>query len=380
MLRDDVQPISVDDHVIEPRDLFENHIDPKFRERAPRIVDRDGVEGWLWEDEFYPLSFQGNEQTRKFRAGESGRGDDLFARRYEDMIPAAYDVHERIRAMDEDGVWAELLFPTFPRFGGTQFLVAKDKDLALAMVRAWNDWMIDEWCAAYPGRFIPQTLVPLWDVPAAVAEIERCADKGSRAILFVENPHPLGLPSFPTQYWRPVFEACNETGLPLSMHIGTSATLLRPSPESTPSVGIALCGVNSMSALGDLIYSGTFNGLPNCRVALSEGGAGWVPYVLERLDYTWERSRYEGLQNDVPPSEVFAQHFWVCMIVDAYAIRNRDLIGVDKIMWEADFPHNDSNWPNSRKLLAEAFLDVPDDEAQRMAELNARELYRFPRS
>jgi predicted TIM-barrel fold metal-dependent hydrolase len=379
MLRDNVQPISVDDHVIEPRDLFAKHIDPKYREHAPRIVDRDGVEGWLWEDRFYPLSFQGNEQTRKFRAGEAGRGDDLFARRYEDMIPAAYDVHERIRAMDEDGVWAELLFPTFPRFGGTQFLDADDKDLALAMVRAWNDWMLDEWCAAYPERFVPQTLVPLWDVPASVTEIERCAEKGSRAILFVENPHPLGLPSFPTGHWRPIFEACNATGLPMSMHIGTSASLLRPSPESTPSVGIALCGVNSMSALGDMIFAGSFNGLPNCKVALSEGGAGWVPYVLERLDYTWDRSRYEGLKNTEQPSEVFAQHVWVCMIVDQYAIRNRDLIGIGKIMWEADFPHNDSNWPNSRKLLAEAMLDVPDDEARRIAEDNARELYQFPR-
>jgi predicted TIM-barrel fold metal-dependent hydrolase len=163
------------------------------------------------------------------------------------------------------------------------------------------------------------------------------------------------------------------------MHIGTSSGLLSPSPESTRSVGIALCGVNSMSALGDLIYSGTFNGLPNLRVALSEGGAGWVPYVLERLDYTWERSRYDNLQNDMRPSEVFAQHIWVCMIADNYAIRNRDLIGIDKIMWEADFPHNDSNWPNSRKMLVDALLDVPDDECERIAELNARELYRFPR-
>jgi predicted TIM-barrel fold metal-dependent hydrolase len=381
MLRDDVQPISVDDHVVEPPGVFVDRIERRFRDRAPRIVDRDGVEGWLWEDRFYPLSFQGNAATRKFREGEAGHGDDLHARRYEDMIPAAYDVHERVHAMDEDGVWAELLFPTFPRFGGTRFLDGDDKDLAAAMVRAWNDWMIDEWCAAAPQRFIPQTLVPLWDVPAAVAEIERCAAKGSRAVLFVENPHPVGLPSFPTGHWRPIFEACNETGLPLSMHIGTSAGLvLDPSPESTPSVGIALCGVNSMSALGDLIFSGAFNDLPNLRIALSEGGAGWVPYVLERLDYTWQRSRYEGLRNTEPPSEVFGRHVWVCMISDRYAIRNRDLIGVDKIMWEADFPHNDSNWPNSRKILAEALLDVPDDEAERIAELNARELYRFARS
>jgi predicted TIM-barrel fold metal-dependent hydrolase len=380
VLRDDVQPISVDDHVVEPAHVFDTHIEPRFRDRAPKIVDRDGAQGWLWEDRFYPLMFQGNAGTRRFREGEAGRGEDLYARRYDDMIPAAYDVHERVGAMDEDGVWAELLFPTFPRFGGTQFLAAEDKELAHAMVRAWNDWMIDEWCAAYPDRFIPQTLIPLWDVPAAVKEIERCAEKGSKAILFTENPHPLGLPSFPTGHWRPVFEACNATGLPLSMHIGTSSGLLRPSPESTPSVGIALCGVNSMSALGDLIYSGAFNGLPDCKIALSEGGAGWVPYVLERLDYTWERSRYEGLMNDVRPSEVFAQHVWVCIISDRYAIRNRDLIGVDKLMWEADFPHNDSNWPNSRKMLAEAMLDVPDDEAQRIAEGNARELYQFPRN
>lgn len=379
MLRDDVQPISVDDHVVEPPNVFVDHIDPKFRDQAPRIVDRDGVQGWLWEDRFYPLSFQGNAQTRIFREGEGGHGDDLSARRYEDMIPAVYDVHERVKAMDEDGVWAELLFPTFPRFGGTQFLAAEDKELGCAIVRAWNDWMLDEWSAAYPERFIPQTLVPLWDVPEAVKEIERCAAKGSRAVLFVENPHPLGLPSFPTGHWRPVFEACNETGLPLSMHIGTSSGLMMPSPETTPSVGIALCGVNSMSALGDMIYSGCFNGLPNCKVALSEGGAGWVPYVLERLDYTWERSRYDGLENTEPPSEVFAQNIWVCMIVDQYAIRNVDLIGVDKLMWEADFPHNDGNWPNSRKLLAEALVDMPDDDAAKIAELNARELYRFPR-
>jgi predicted TIM-barrel fold metal-dependent hydrolase len=377
MLRDDVQLISVDDHVVEPAHVFTAHIEPKFRDRAPRIVDREGVEGWVWEDRFYPLSFQGNAQTRRFRDGEAGRGEDLFARRYEDMVPAAYDVHERIRAMDDDGVTAELLFPTFPRFGGTQFLEAQDTELALAMVRAWNDWMIDEWCAAYPDRFIPQTLVPLWDVPAAVGEIERCAAKGSRAVLFVENPHPLGLPSFPTGHWRPVFEASAGTGLPLSMHIGTSMGLIRPSPETTPSVGIALCGINSMSALGDLIFSGALEAHPNCKVALSEGGAGWVPYVLERLDYTWQRSRYEGVNCSRLPSEVFAQHFWVCMVADRYAIINRDLIGLDKLMWECDFPHNDSNWPDSRKVLADAVHDIPDEDARQIGELNARRLYNF---
>ena len=106
------------------------------------------------------------------------------------MIPAAYDVHERVGAMDEDGVWAELLFPTFPRFGGTQFLEAEDKELALAMVRAWNDWMLDEWCAAYPERFIPQTLVPLWDVPAAVARDRALRREGFACSAVRREPAP----------------------------------------------------------------------------------------------------------------------------------------------------------------------------------------------
>jgi predicted TIM-barrel fold metal-dependent hydrolase len=132
-----------------------------------------------------------------------------------------------------------------------------------------------------------------------------------------------------------------------------------------------------MSALGDLIFSGALESHPNCKIALSEGGAGWVPYVLERLDYTWQRTRYEGVSCSRLPSEVFAQHFWVCMVADRYAVINRHLIGLDKLMWECDFPHNDSNWPDSRKVLADAVHDIPDGEARQIGELNARRLYDF---
>jgi predicted TIM-barrel fold metal-dependent hydrolase len=378
VLTEDTKLISVDDHVIEPAGVFVDRVASRHQAQAPRIVEPEaGVQGWEWEGRFYPLSFQGNSHTRRFREGEAGKGEDLFARRYDDMIPAAFDVHERVRSMDEDGVWAELLFPTFPRFGGSRFLEADDKELALACVQAWNDWMLEDWCAAYPDRFIPQTMIPLWDPQLAAREIERCAAKGSKAITFVENPYPLGLPSFPTGHWDPVFAAAADAGLPLSMHIGTSMGLLKPSPETTPSVGIALCGVNSMSALGDLIFSGVLEAHPGCKVALSEGGAGWVPYVLERLDYTWLRTRYEGVACSRLPSEVFAQHFWVCMVADRYAVINRHLIGLDKLMWECDFPHNDSNWPDSRKVLADAVHDVPDEEARQIGELNARRLYDF---
>lgn len=380
MLTDDVQLISVDDHVIEPPHVWETYLPEKYREQGPRIVETDdGKQAWAFDGDLHPLNFQGNAATRKLKGDEDGQ-PSLWAHRYDDMIPAAYDVHERVGAMDEDGITASLLFPTFPRFAGTRFLHVEDRDLALACIRAYNDWQHDEWVSEYPDRFIFQFLVPIWDVEEAAREIERNAARGGRSVAFCENPAPLGLPSFPTGHWDPVFRAAEETEVVLSMHIGTSGSLPRPSKDSVDSVGIALCGVNAMLALADLTFSGQLTKFPDLKFALSEGGAGWVPYVLERLDYTWERSRYEGIDHDAPPpTELYERHFWTCFIADRVAIETRHLIGVDKLMWEADFPHNDSNWPNSRKLLAEVTVDVPDDEVARIGELNARELYRFPR-
>jgi predicted TIM-barrel fold metal-dependent hydrolase len=380
VLTDDMQLISVDDHVVEPPNVWTDRLPAKYREAGPHIVEREGrVQGWLYEDEFTPLALQGNVNTRRFR-GEQGRGDDLYTRHYDDMIPSAFDVHARLEAMDEDGVHAQLIFPTFPRFGGAKFINAKDKDLALACVEAYNDWMIDEWCAAAPERFIPQVIVPLWDVSLAVTEMERTAGKGARSVAFVENPYPLGLPSFPTGHWSPVFAAAEALDLVLSIHIGTSGSLIKSSPEAPPSVGIALCGVNSMLALSELTLSDAIVGYPSLRIALSEGGAGWVPYVLERLDYTWERSRYEGVQQEMRPSDLYRRSFWTCIVADRVAVDNRAEIGVDKLMFESDFPHNDSNWPASRKLFADVCRDVPDREVAMIAEHNARGLYRFPRS
>ena len=383
MLTDDVQLVSVDDHVVEPPHVWEAHLPEKFQDRAPRIVELEGrVQAWDFLGEQHPLMFQGNAATRKFRS-EQGKGEDLYARHYDDMIAAAYDVDERVKAMDEDGVTAALIFPTFPRFAGTRFLKSAEKDaeLSLACVQAYNDWMLDEWCAAHPDRFIPQVLIPLWDLDAAVAEMERTAEKGARSVAFCENPAKVGLPSFASGHWGPVLDAAQNLELVLSIHIGTSGSLPHVSDDATPSVGISLCGVNSMLATADLCFSGELEKYPDVKFALSEGGAGWIPYVLERMDYTWDRSRYEGVDKiETPPSEQFRRNIWACIIADEAAIKNRHEIGVDKIMWEADFPHNDSNWPNSRKLFGEHVREVPDDEVKQIGEDNARELYRFPRS
>jgi predicted TIM-barrel fold metal-dependent hydrolase len=374
-LTDEMKLISVDDHVIEPPHVWSDRLAAEYRDAGPHVVDGpDATQAWVWEGRSYPISLQGSPRTRRFRT--DGTGDDFHSRSYADMVEGAYDVHERVKAMDEDGVWTQLLFPTFPRFAGTAFLDAVDKELGLAVVQAYNDWMIDEWCAAYPHRFIPMILTPLWDPGQAAKEIERCAAKGAKAITFPESPVPLGLPSFWTRHWDPVFAAAQDTGLVLCMHIGTSGQLVIPSPESDFAVPISLCGLNAMSACADLIYCGILHRHPRVRIALSEGGSGWVPYLVERMDYTWERTR-TSVDKSIPPSQLFRRHFWSCFISDQFAIDRRHDIGLDKLMWEGDYPHNDSQWPNSRVLLEKAFADVPDDDVRRIVELNARELFNF---
>lgn len=269
-------------------------------------------------------------------------------------------------------------FPSLPRFAGTLFLEGEDKELARLCVQAWNDFLIDEWCAVAPHRFIPMAILPMWDVAASVKEIERMASKGARAISFPENMVTLGMPSFHTDHWDPIFAAAVEAQMPLCMHFGTSGKVPNTAPDAPHAVMIALMGCNSMFAVADLLFAPTFHNFPNLKVSLAEGGIGWIPYQLERIDYVWERHRYySGVRTDVRPSDLFRRNVWGCFIDDVHGIKSRHTIGVDRITWESDYPHSDSAWPHSRKRAEEVLADVPDEEAHRIVELNACEMFNW---
>lgn len=373
MLTDDVRIISVDDHVVEPAGVWTDRLPKKYLEAGPHVVELpDKVLAWEYEGKQWLFEMVGSPQTQHFR--KDGTGDDLFARHYDDLIPACFEPAARVEAMDEDGIWAELCFPTFPRFAGTRFLKGRDKDLALLCIRAYNDWMVDEWCAAAPERFIPLVLLPLWDPGLCVAEIERTAAKGAKAISFPETPVPLKLPSFWTDHWDPVLAAAQAAAMPLCMHIGTSGSLFTPSPESTEEVAFSLASVHAMSSCADMIFGGVFERFPNLHLALSEAGGGWVPYLMERMDYVWQRWRKKE-RLAAAPSQTFHDHVWTCVIEDEAAIDMRHRIGVDRLLVESDFPHQDGNWPNTRKVIADMLQAVPDDEARQIAEANARSLF-----
>ena len=381
-LTDDMHLISVDDHLVEPPTLWSDRLPAKFAEAGPHVID-EPIEGmpdqppsnvWLYEGNRFP------QIGLNAVAGKDPTDYGTEPMRYSDMIPGCYEPHARVIDMDLDGVQAALCFPSFPRFAGTVFLKASDKELALLCVQAWNDFMIDEWCGAAPDRFIPIVIMPLWDPALCVAELERTVAKGARAVSFIENPVPLGLPSYHTDHWDGFFSACEAADVPVCLHFGSSGQSPSTAPEAPFAVTITLFGCNSMYAATDLLFSPVFHRHPNLKVAMAEGGIGWVPYLLERADYVWNRHRfYQNVDQSTPPSELFANHIYGCFIDDVHGLNSRYDIGLSRILWEADYPHSDSNWPNSRKRAVEVFATIPDEEVRQMVETNSRALFKFPR-
>ncbi|MDO8731403.1 MAG: amidohydrolase family protein [Actinomycetota bacterium] len=373
----DTQIVSVDDHVVEHPRVFLDRLPAKYADAAPRIENIEGADWWIYEGQ------KASNFATNAVAGKPHKEFGQEPRSYSDMLLGCYQIEDRIKDMDIEGIHAQLCFPTFAGFAGSALAQSKDFKLAELVIQAYNDFIIDEWCAPYPDRQIPLMLVPYWDVEATVREINRTAAKGAKSITFPELPDRIGLPSWHTTHWDPVLAACQEANLPLSLHFGSGGFPLVSDEGRTSNftVGISLFGLNSASALAELLLSPVFHKFPGVKMALSEGGIGWMPYMLERIDYVWDRHRwYNDVNREIKPSDLFKDHVYGCFIVDEAGVRNRDLIGVDNIMFESDYPHSDSNWPHTRKLLEATMTDVPDDEAQKITEWNARKLYNFPRA
>ncbi len=391
--------ISVDDHVVEPPDLWTSRLPAKYHDRGPRVVRdtatvgmiggvfsfekgaADGVpcDFWLYDDLVYPFP--------KLSAAVGFPNLDNEPVTFDDIRPGCWKQADRLADMDANHTDASICFPNvLPRFCGQAFLERQDKDLALLCVQAYNDWIIDEWCAgAGHGRLIPLTIVPLWDAELAAAEVRRCADKGSHAITFSENPFHLGLPSVHDRHrhWDPLFRACEETDSVINMHIGSSSKMPSTSPDAPFIVSSILTFQNAMGSAVDFIMSGTFERFPALRVAYSEGQLGWVPYVMERADKLWHERADASFGSDLPqpPSTYINDHMWFCIFDDETGLRNRDVVGIDQITFEVDYPHADSTFPNTEKV-ATAIVEsagLNEDETYKLLRGNAIDLYHLDR-
>jgi predicted TIM-barrel fold metal-dependent hydrolase len=363
--------ISVDDHVVEPPHTFEGRIPRSLEEAAPRIVETpDGNEVWV---------FEGGRFTQAGTNAFAGRRRDnisLEPCRFDQMRPGCYQVDARVADMDVSGIWASVNFPSsVTGFCGRVLFNAHDVELGKACIRAWNDWLFEEWYLAHPQRIIPLGIAYLRDPIEAVREIERNAARGFRAISLPQRPQDISLPSLWTrEHWDPIIRACVETETVISLHVGSSG--LAPQPHGA---GLGLMATLfeqlALSACAEWLWSEIPLRFPKVKIAMSEGGIGWVAMMLDRLDNIVDRSGY-GLGWDERPADVLQRNFWFCTIDDPSTIDTRHRIGVDKIMVETDYPHGDSTWPHCQAVLREAWGHIPTAELRAMCSENAASLYR----
>jgi predicted TIM-barrel fold metal-dependent hydrolase len=373
---DDMVLVSVDDHLVEPPGLFDGRMPARYREAAPKVVTRDdGSDVWVFNGAIIPnIGLNAVSGRPKEEYGVEPTA-------YTEMRPGCFDIDDRVRDMNAAGVLGSMCFPSFPGFSGRLFAAAGDKELALATLQAYNDWHVDDWCGAYPDRFIPMGLPVLWDAELAAAEVRRLAAKGVHSLTFTENPATLGYPSFHDPHWDPLWTALCDEEVVLSIHLGSSGQLAVTSPDAPVDVMITLQPMNICQAAADLLWSRIPKHYPSLKIALSEGGTGWIPYFLDRLDRTYDMHRAWTGQDFAGrlPSDVFREHFLTCFIVDDVGLQLRDKIGLDNIAWECDYPHSDSTWPDAPEQLHASFerAGVADAEIDKIAFQNAMRWYHY---
>lgn len=371
---EDLILVSVDDHVIEPPGMFDGRVPAKYADVAPKLVRKDdGKMAWRYD------GVDVQNIALNAVAGRPREELGFEPASFEELRPGCYDIHARVRDMDANGVLGSLGFPSFVKFCGQLFLGTKDRDQAAAMVRAYNDWHIEDWAGAYPGRFIPLAIPMLWDPEATADEVRRVAAKGCHAITFSSNPYALGLPSLHTDHWDPVWAACEDTGTVVNMHLGSSSQAPTTSPDAPVEVIYSLSPINLFEAAADLVWSPMFRRFPGLRVALSEGGTGWVPYFLERIDYIYNHTRpWTGTDlGGRQPSEIFKEHVVTCFISDAVGVETRHHLNIDNITWECDYPHSDSTWPQSPESAMKDLRGLSREEIDKITHLNAMRIYQY---
>jgi predicted TIM-barrel fold metal-dependent hydrolase len=282
--------------------------------------------------------------------------------------------------MSAGGQLAGLNFPNFTGFSGQVLNAGPDRDVNLVMIKAYNDWHVDEWCGAYPDRFIPCGILPLFDVHEAAAEVRRLAAKGCHAVTFSENPAGLGMPSIHSGEWDPLFAACCDVGTVLCCHVGSSSKSASTAADAPAPVPMSLSSVMAIYTLGDLLWADFWQRFPALRFALAEGDIGWIPYFLQRAEHTL--ARHNGwMRHDPPqglsPSELFRERIVCCFIEDRVGVELLDHFNIDNVCWESDFPHSDSSWPDAPERLAALFAGVDDDTVEKITYRNAMTHFRF---
>jgi predicted TIM-barrel fold metal-dependent hydrolase len=370
----DMVIISVDDHITEPSDMFRKVLSGPDLATAPVMKKAEtGIDYW---------EYQGIKTANVAMNAVTGRPFEEYGMEptsLDQLRPGCYDVDARIGDMDVNGIAASLNFASFVGFDGRLFVSAPDKQQSLRHLQAYNDWHIHEWCGKYPGRFIPCALLPVWDMPATVAEIKRVAAAGCTSVTISENPSRQGLPSIHNAYWEPFWKALTDNDITLCLHIGSGNPAPHASMETPIEAWITTMPMSISVGAADWLHLEALLRYPDMKICLSEGGIGWIPYFMERANFshwrhhTWTHSHLTGMK----PSDVFKRHFMNCFIDDAFGLKNLDEVGEDMVAYECDYPHSDCLWPECPEILWNSVKKLTDEQIDKVTHRNVMRFFRF---
>ncbi len=377
--------IDVDTHLTEPHDLWTSRAPAGWQDRVPQVRDVNGFASW---------TVDGTVLGRASASGVIDRdnvkspGSAFIGWSIDDVHPAAYDMVERVKVMDEVGIFAQILYPNVAGFGSQKFGDLADPELKRMCATIYNDAMA-EIQEASGGRLYPMALLPWWDIEASVSEARRAHALGLRGVVTCTDPQNRGLPDLGMRDWDALWETCTELGLPVNFHIGASETTMSwfgnsPWPsmgdDQKLAIGSAMMYLTNARVLANLIFSGVLERFPRLKFVSVESGIGWIPFVLESLDHQLRETAPGSMDYlSMMPSEYFRRQVFGCFWFETLApSRLIDAVGADNVLFETDFPHPTCLYPNSSEHLNTVLADVAPEVCRKILQDNASALYRIP--
>ncbi len=382
---EDLAIIDVDAHISEPHDLWTSRAPAAYRDRVPRVGELKGNRCWIVDGDVELATVTPASVVK--RDGEKSRGIEFFGWQMEDVHVASYDMQARLEVLDRFGIYAQLIYPNVAGFGNERFLKIDDSDLRQACATIYNDAMA-EIQADTGGRILPMALMPWWNIEHCVAEVERAAEMGLRGVVMCSDPDSIGLPDLAEEAWLPFWEACADKQMPVNFHIGAGETSFNMFGRAAwPSMGIrrklalgsASLFMENARVISNMLYSGVLDRFPTLKIVSVESGIGWIPFMLESIDYEWtETGSQQEYDLPMPPSEYFHRQVYGCFWFEKTApTRLIDVIGEDNLLFETDFPHPTCLYPNVKEHLAEITADWSDTTRRKILQDNAAALYRI---
>jgi uncharacterized protein len=371
--------ISVDDHVVEPPDLWTQCMSQaKWGDRIPHVATQaDGTERWV-------IDGQVRLSTSLAPTGALSKDRGLEPQTWRDVPKGAHDPQARVAAMDSDGIDCSVLYPSAAGLSGEAIGAIKDFELQIECARIYNDWIIDIWAAASP-RFVPQAILPTGSIEAAAAEARRVVGRGHKGVIMPAQPSQIN-PAAPHLYkpdWDLLWTTIQELDVPVCFHAGSAPSVMfEISPAYDAAGARAFDNVRqsagSAALINGMVLSGILYRFPKMQPVFPGSSIDYVPFALEALDHQWERQRLaenEGLTQR--PSEIFHRQCYVTTWREKVGLRNRNYVGPERILWESEFPRATSTYPQSARLIENNFAEVPPQDRDLVLWRNAARLYKL---